>query len=530
MNSVHILVCDSLSEEGLKLLRDGGFKLDIKTGLNEADLIKIIGNYEGVLVRSATKLTEKVLKAGTKLKLIGRAGIGIDNIDLVAASRLGILVMNTPDANAVTTAELAISMLLSLARRIPQADRSMRAGKWERDLFTGTEVTAKTLGIAGFGRIGRLVAERGLGLKMRVLGFDPLLNPKESPMPAVSLVDFDTLLRESDFISIHAPLNEGTKNLFDKKAFAKMKPTAKLINCARGGIINEKDLLEALSSGKLAGAALDVYEKEPPKGSPLLGLENAVFTPHLGASTDEAQFRVSVDIAEQLLAYFRTGEIRNALNAATLSAEISETLRPFVVLGEKLGSFLAQTLDFPIRKIEIHYRGELHQHSLGPVRSAILVGMIRPTLDGPVNQVNAPLIVAERGIQVIEMREARSRDYLNLISVEAKGEKKDQVGQVAGTVFGSQPRFVQVNGFQLDAQPQGDLLVTSHLDRPGMIGKIGTVLGSQQVNISRLQLGSSETGDGKAIAILNIDSPISKEALEELRRIPNILEARYVRL
>lgn len=529
MTSTRILVSDPLAEEGLALLRQAGFQVDVKTGLPEPELLKIIPDYDALLVRSATQANAAMFAAGTKLRLVGRAGIGVDNIDQQAATRRGIVVMNTPDANATTTAELALTMMMALARKIPQADRSVREGKWEKSKFVGTEISGKTLGVAGFGRIGRIVADRALGLKMRVIAHDPFLQGA-SPVPGIPLVDFNTLLRESDFITVHSPLNEGTKNLFHAGAFAKMKPGAKLINCARGGIVNEKDLFEALQSQRLAGAALDVFSEEPPKGSPLLTLSNAIFTPHLGASTDEAQLKVSVDLAQQVIDFFLTGTARNAVNAPAIPAEVSERLRPFVALGERLGAFLAQTLDAPVRKIEITYRGEIHALDLAPVRTAVLCGVIRPSLDAPVNQVNAPLLAQERGITVMEAKEAKSLDYLNLLRVKVVAGEK--TAQAAGTVFGRSPRFVEVDGFRLDAVPEGDLLVTRHLDRPGMIGKLGTIMGAHNINISRLQLGTLENGgaSGQAMAILNIDQPLPAPVLAELRKVPNIVDARYVRL
>ncbi len=529
MGKIKILICDPLHDEGLKLLQKEGFQVDFRPGLSEDSLVKIIPDYDAVVVRSSTKITSKVVEAGKQLKLIGRAGIGVDNIEVSSATRRGILVMNTPEANSITTAELAISMLLAISRKLAPANESVRKGLWEKSKFVGREITGKTLGIVGFGRIGRAVAERGLGLKMKVLAYDPFLPSEKTPIPGVNLVDFETLLKDSDFITLHTPLNESTRHLFRKETFQKMKAGAVLINCARGGIVNEKDLVHALKEGTLGGAALDVFEKEPPEKSSLWELDNVLCTPHVGASTDEAQYKVSIEIAEQIRDYFKTGSIRNTVNAPSLSPEISDLLKPFVVLGEKLGAFLAQTLDEPIRKIEITCRGEIHKMELSPVRAAVLAGVLSPSLDASVNMVNAPYLAAERGIKVLEAKEPESRDFLNVISVRVYTQSQKSK-RAAGTVFGKRPRLVQIDDFYLDALPEGNLLVTRHLDRPGVIGKIGTLMGSSKVNISRLQLGSTEAGDETAIGILNIDSPLSAELLREIQNIPNILEARYVRL
>ncbi|GIW47544.1 MAG: D-3-phosphoglycerate dehydrogenase [Deltaproteobacteria bacterium] len=525
-----ILVTDGLSEEGLKILRSHPeLEVTVKKGLPKEELKQIIADYDALIVRSGTKVTADIIEAaGNRLKVIGRAGIGVDNVDVDAATRKGIVVMNTPEANAVTTAEHTIALMLALARKIPQAHFSLKSGLWEREKFKGREIFGKTLGIIGLGNIGRLVAERAIGLKMKVIAYDPFLTEEAAAKLGVEQVSLDNLLERADIITIHTPLTPETKNLIDKRAFMKMKKGVILINCARGGIVNEGDLFEALRDGRVGGAALDVYEKEPPdRDNPLFTLEdNVVFTPHLGASTEEAQTKVSVAIAEQIVDFFLKGVVRNAVNMPSISLELLKVMKPYLTLAEKLGSFQGQICKSGVEEIQIEYSGEVADFNVAPLTIAALKGFLSPIMDIVVSYVNAPVIAREKGIKVVESKSSKSEDFTSLISIKVKTNREERL--VAGTIFGKEePRFVRVNGFSLDVIPEGCLIISENYDKPGFIGAMGTVLGKHGINIARMHLGRESIG-GRAISFINVDSPVPEEVLEEISKLPNIISVTQV--
>jgi D-3-phosphoglycerate dehydrogenase len=545
-----VLVCDKLDPEGLDILRAAGLEVRVKTGLPPAEIAAAAADVDAILVRSASKITAEILAAAPRLRAVGRAGIGVDTIDVEAASRHGVLVMNTPNANAVTTGELALAHLFALARRLPAADASMKAGQWEKGTLTGAEITGKTLAIVGLGKIGRVVAERGLGLRMNVIAHDPFLQG-DCPVPGVQLVDLDTALAQADFLTIHVPKSKETTGLIGKAALARMKKGSYLINCARGGIVAEADLLAALESGHLAGAALDVYDTEPlPADSPLRRAKNLVLTPHLGASSDEAQKRVSVEISQQMADYLLRGEARGAVNAPALTPEALTLMRPWLALGQRCGLLLAQTAGRPLARVQITYAGELAgepmSHNLQALRLAVLAGVLAPSLDGPVNAVNAPLLAAERGLTVLEAREPVGSEYTSLLRVDAwtaEGAKPDgrklahdDMGHahhmVAGTVFRGQPRLVRFDGFGVDFVPQGEMLLTRHTDAPGVLGLLATWLGQRGVNIGGLHMGTPEgdgagdaAGGGTALALFQISRALTADEQAELQRLPPIKRA-----
>ncbi|MGQ0552726.1 MAG: phosphoglycerate dehydrogenase [Planctomycetota bacterium] len=542
-----VLVADKLDPEGLEILKAAGLRVEVRPGLTPEQVAEAAREVDAILVRSATKIGAPVFAAARRLRAVGRAGIGVDTIDVEAASRHGVLVMNTPHANAVTTGELALAHLFALARRLPAADASMKAGRWEKGTLTGAEITGKTLAIVGLGKIGRVVAERALGLRMSVVAFDPFLHGP-SPVPGVEHVDFDTALARADFLSIHVPLSAETRELLDATALAKMKPTAFLINCARGGIVDEDALLAALNAGRLAGAGLDVFETEPlPADSPLRLCERLVLTPHLGASSEEAQKRVSVEIAQQMVDYLLRGEARGAVNAPALSPEQLAVLRPWLSLARRCGLLLAQTAGAPIERVEITYAGELAGRPTDALRAEILAGVLAPSLAGPVNAVNAALLAAERGLRLLESREEQGSDYASLLSVEAVTRSKDgniaapaRRNSVSGTVVRGRPRLVEFDGFGVDFEPRGVLLLTRHRDTPGVLGQVATFLGGRNINIGGLHMGAvgeaqAGTGaqagdgargsDGQALALYQIARALSPEELDALRKLPPIASA-----
>jgi len=526
-----ILVSDKLSEEGLKILRSGsGLEVDVKTDLKPEELEKIIPEYDALIIRSNTKVTASLLEKAKKLKIVGRAGIGVDNVDCVAASKHGIIVENTPSGNATTTAEQAIAMMFAVSRMIPQATMSMKEGKWDKKSFVGRELTNKTLGVVGVGNIGKIVAERALGLKMKVLGFDPFLTPEAAAQMGIELTGMDELLKRSDYITIHVPLSEKTKNLINRESFAKMKKGAFLINCARGGIVNEADLLAALDEGKVAGAGLDVFEKEPPPAdSPLIKHPRVVCTPHLGASTDEAQLNVALEVAEQIVNYFSTGEVKNAVNFPSISAELSKILKPYLSLTEKLGLLQGQMAEGTPKQITIEYTGEITKYPLAPLTICALKGLLEPMLENvSVNYVNSPVIAKDRGLKVIEVKSGEAQDFANLISVTLETSSGKRI--VSGTIFGkNNPRIVRIDDFYLEAVPEGTILVIRNMDRPGVIGNIGTLLGKNSVNISRMQLGLLKES-GEALALYNVDNHVEVGVIEQLKALPNIISVKEVKL
>ncbi|MBN1665136.1 MAG: phosphoglycerate dehydrogenase [Deltaproteobacteria bacterium] len=524
-----VLVSDSLSEEGIEIFKNTpGIEVDVKTNLTPDELKAIIKDYDGLAVRSSTKANKEVIGLAEKLSVIGRAGVGFDNIDVDAASKKGIVVMNTPGGNTVTTGEHAIAMMIALARKIPQATASMKAGKWEKNKFMGTEFFNKTLGIIGIGRVGSIVADRCQGLKMNVIAYDPFIAPEAAAKIGITLVSLDDLFKTADFISIHTPMTKETKGIVNKAAFAKMKKGALLINCARGGIVNEKDLYEALIEGKIAGAALDVFEEEPTKNTELLALEQVIATPHLGASTDEAQTNVAIAIAEQMADYLTKGEIRNAVNFPSVSAELLNVLQPYLVLAEKLGKFEAQLVAGGIEEVTVEYSGEIIEYNVAPITIALLKGLLTPILNENVNYINATVIAKERGIKVIEAKSSAVKDYTSMISLTIKTSKETSFA--AGAIFGKQePRIVKIDKFMVEVNPQGPMLVVYNYDRPGVIGNIGTTLGENSINIARMHLSLDEEVK-QALVVLSTDSMVSEEVMEKLRSLPHFISVKSLHM
>jgi D-3-phosphoglycerate dehydrogenase len=524
-----VLVSDPLSKKGLEILdKAKGIQYDLKPGLSPEELKKIIPEYDGIIIRSETKLKAEIIEAADRLKVIGRAGIGLDNVDLRAATKKGVVVMNTPQENAIAAAEHTIAMMLSISRKIPQATATMKAGKWEKRKFLGVELYGKTLGLIGIGVIGTIVADRARGLKMKVIGYDPYLSKEVAEKRGVELVSMDELLNKSDFISIHTPLTDETRNLIDKNSFMKMKKGVILINCARGGIVNEKDLYEAIKEGKVAGAALDVFEKEPAIGNPLLELEEMIGTPHLGASTGEAQENVSIAIAQQIVDYLISGEARNAVNMPVVSPDILPFLRPYLKLGEKLGSFLAQISNYAIEEVLIEYHGEVVEFGTKPITISVLKGLLTPFVGETVNFVNAEVMAKERGMRITESTRAKAEDFASLIAIITRS--KMEQNYIAGALFGRKElRIVKLNDFLIEAIPEGHILLVNNYDRPGVIGNIGMALGSRNINIATMQFGRDQMG-GKAISLLHLDTPLPPGMLGEILRLPNIISVRQIEL
>ena len=526
-----VLVADKLAPQGMAILRDSPeLEIDEAIGLKPPELAAKVGPYQGLVVRSGSRVTAEVIAAATNLKVIGRAGIGVDNIDVDAATKRGIVVMNTPSGNNVTTAEHAISMMLALARSIPQATASMKAGKWEKGRFTGSEVFSKTLGIVGIGNIGSLVAERAVGLKMKVVAFDPFITAAAAQRLGVELVSLDDLYSRADFISIHTPLTAETRGMVNAEAFARMKKGVRVINCARGGIVDEQALAAAIRAGTVAGAALDVFEKEPPGAdNPLLGLDQVICTPHLGAATDEAQVNVSVAIAQQVANFLTGGAIQDAVNVPTISPELLEIFGPYLLIGEKLGSLQAQLLTAAPQQVVIEYAGEVTNYDVKPLSLAVLRGLLgRMMEEGFVNYVNAPAIARERGIKVVEAKTTQVKGFSNLMTVHVTTEQGTSV--VAGAIFGQKTvRLVRINKFFLDADPEGYILMLHNKDVPGVVGSVGLALGEAKINIARLELGREDVG-GMAISLFHVDEPIPDAVMECLRQLPNIVSAQLIRL
>lgn len=527
-----ILVSDPIAEAGIEVLRQAG-EVDVRTGLPKEELIRIIGEYDALVVRSETKVTADVIEAATRLRIIGRAGVGVDNIDVAAATQRGIIVVNSPEGNTIAAAELTVAMMLAMARNIPQADRSLRAGEWKRSKFVGTEVYRKTLGIIGLGKIGREVARRAKGLGMTVIAYDPFTPAEVAERIGVTLTDLDSLLAQSDFVTIHTPLNEQTRHLINAERIARMKDGARLINCARGGIVDEQALADALRSGKLAGAAVDVFSKEPPTpDNPLLSLENCVVTPHLGASTTEAQVNVAVDVAEQIVSVLRGGPARSAVNLPPIDPEVLQRIAPYLMLAEKIGKLHTQLVQAPIVQVQVTYSPDFAELPTDILTRAVVTGILQPVLSEPVNPVNALLIAQSRGIHVTQSLQQQTEAhemYPSLITVTAQtsgGERHE----VAGTVFGKgDARIVTVDGYRVDVIPRGIMLFTRHTDKPGVIGRVGTLLGSRDVNIAGMHLGREKVG-GKALMVLMVDDPIDASLLAEIRALDGMESAQVVEL
>ncbi len=524
-----VLVSDNLDQEGIDIFKNApGIEVDVMTNLTPEELKGIIKDYDGLAIRSATKVTEEIIESAAKLKVVGRAGIGLDNVDKAAASKKGIVVMNTPGGNTITTGEHAIAMMMSLARNIPQASKSMKEGKWEKKKFMGTEVYNKTLGIIGTGRVGSIVASRAQGLKMNVVAYDPFISPETAKNMGITLVELDELLAQADFISIHTPLTDDTRNLINSKTIAQMKQGTFIVNCARGGIVNEEDLCEALKTGKIRGAALDVFVDEPTKNQELVSLDNVISTPHLGASTSEAQKNVAIAVAHQIVDYLTTGEIKNAVNFPSVSADVFAQIKPYLNLSEKLGQFSAQTVSGGIKAVTIEYSGEILDYNLAPITLSLLKGLLTPILQENINYINAPIIAKERGIKITESQSRESEDYKSLITVTIKTTKEEV--SVAGTIFGRQdPRIVSINKFSVEVIPEGHMILLTNDDKPGVIGNIGTTLGDSSINIARLHL-SRELVDGKALVVLSIDNLVTEDTMKKLKKIQNVLTVKKIEM
>jgi D-3-phosphoglycerate dehydrogenase len=518
-----VLISDDLSPRAVQIFKDRGVAVDVKVGLKPDELIAIINNYDGLAIRSATKVTQKVIAAATNLKVIGRAGIGVDNVDVPAATARGICVMNTPFGNSITTAEHAIAMIMTLAREIPQADASTQAGKWEKNRFMGVEVYSKTLGVIGCGNIGSIVADRAQGLKMHVIAFDPFLSPERAKDIGVEKVDLDELLRRADFISLHTPLTDQTRNILDKAAFAKCKKGVRIVNCARGGLIVEEDLKHALDSGQVGGAALDVFLVEPAKENLLFGHPRLVATPHLGASTGEAQENVALQVAEQMSDYLVTGAVSNALNMPSVTAEEAPRLRPYMKLAEVLGGFAGQVTESGLKKVVVEYEGQVARLNTRPLTAILLQGLLKPLMES-VNMVNAPVVAKDRNIEVSEVKHDRQSDYQTLVRLTVTTETRTR--DVAGTLFAdARPRIVQIKGVKIEAEMAPHMLYVTNDDKPGFIGRLGTILGNAGINVATFHLGRSAPGVD-AIALIAVDSPVPETIVDKIKAIPGVQQVK----
>jgi D-3-phosphoglycerate dehydrogenase / 2-oxoglutarate reductase len=518
-----VLIADALSPRAAEILTARGIKVDFLPGLPREELKARIDTYEGLAVRSATKVEKGLITHAGRLRVIGRAGIGVDNIDVEAATQRGIVVMNTPYGNSITAAEHTIALLFALCRQIPAADRSTQAGKWEKSRFMGVELSGKTLGIIGCGNVGAAVAERALGLRIKVVAYDPFLSPERARTLGVEKVPLEALYARADFITLHTPLTDATRNLIDGRALAMMKSGVRLINCARGGLIVEDDLAAALDSGRVAGAAIDVFAEEPAFASPLFGRDNVVATPHLGASTTEAQENVALEIAEQMADFLLTGAVSNAVNMPSLSAEEARRLSPYMKLAEQLGSFAGQLTETGIRAVTVEYEGAIAELNVKPLTAIALTGLLSPQL-AAVNMVNAPLICRERDIRVSETRRAEPVDYQTLIRVIVTTERRRR--EVAGTLFGGdKPRLVSVEGIAVEAELGRNVLFVRNYDRPGFIGALGNALGAAAVNIATFHLGRTAPGR-EAIALVEVDQPLTAATLETVRALPNVIQVK----
>ncbi len=521
-----VLISDALSPAAVQIFKDRGIEVDFQPGLgkDKEKLAAIVGNYDGLAIRSATKVSPKILDNAKNLKVIGRAGIGVDNVDIPAATARGIIVMNTPFGNSITTAEHAITLMLALARQIPQADASTQAGKWEKNRFMGVEITGKTLGVIGCGNIGSIAADRALGLKMKVIAYDPFLSLERAFDLGVEKVELDELFKRADFITLHTPLTDKTRNIIDGAAIAKMKPSVRVINCARGGLVDEVALRAALDAGKVAGAAFDVFVAEPATANPLFGHPDVVCTPHLGASTSEAQENVALQIAEQMSDYLLRGAITNAVNFPSISAEEAPKLKPFVALAEKLGSFAGQLTETGISKVQIAYEGAVAQMNTRALTSAALAGLLRPMLGETVNVVSAPEMARERGIVVEEVTREMPEDFESLITVTVTTERQSRY--VSGTVFADgRPRIVNIKGIRMDAEFGPSMIYITNLDKPGFIGKFSSTLGEAGINIATFHVGREAPG-ANAVSLIEIDGELPDDVLAKVRALPQVQQAK----
>jgi D-3-phosphoglycerate dehydrogenase len=521
-----VLISDQMDPKAAEIFRAGGVEVDERPGLSKDELKAIIRGYEGLAIRSATKVTADLLEAATKLKVIGRAGIGVDNVDIAAATARGIVVMNTPFGNSITTAEHAIALMFALARELPQADASTQAGKWEKNRFMGVELTAKTLGLIGCGNIGSIVAERAIGLRMRAIAYDPFLTPERALELGVEKVELDALLARADFITLHTPLTDQTRNILSRENLAKTRKGVRIVNCARGGLIDEAALRDGLESGHVAGAALDVFVEEPARANPLFGVPGLVATPHLGASTTEAQVNVAIQVAEQMSEYLTRGGVANALNMPSLSAEEAPRLKPYMALAGQLGSLLGQLEGRRLTGISIEVEGAAAQLNQKPITGAVLAGLMRVWSDS-VNMVSAPFLARERGLDVREVRHDREGDYHTLVRVTAVSPDGER--SVAGTLFGNKaPRLVDMFGIRVEAELDGAMIYIVNEDMPGFIGRLGTLLGEAGVNIGTFNLGRRAAG-GEAVALVSVDSAIAPDLVARLERLAGVRQVAPLR-
>ena len=523
-----VLVSDPLAEEGIDILK-GFADVDVNTGLTEDQLVATIGDYDALLVRSGTEVTARVIDAGTKLKFIGRAGAGVDNIDTEAATRRGIIVANAPEGNTLAATEHTMAMMLSLARNIPQATASLKKGEWKRSKFMGVELNDKILGIVGFGRIGIEVSKRARAMQMKCIAYDPFISKERAASLGVELVPLDELFRRADVITVHTPLIKETRHVINEKSIATMKDGVRMINCARGGIIDEKALADAIASGKVAGAALDVFETEPPTDSPLLGLDKVIVTPHLGASTVEAQKNVSISVANQCISVLEGGPAKYVVNAPMIPAEQQALVEPYAVLAQKMGSLLIQLIEGRLESIEITYGGEVAQiPNTKFITRVILKGLLDPILQVPVNIVNAEFVAKERGIRMSETTTEEAQGFRNIISITAKTDKMTE--SVSGSVSGpNRARIVSIGGYMTDLTPTGHVVISRHTDKPGVIGKAATILGRVNVNIAGMQVGRHKPGE-EALMVLTVDSAVPADAMAEIRRIDGIKTAKHAEI
>jgi D-3-phosphoglycerate dehydrogenase / 2-oxoglutarate reductase len=520
-----VLISDALSPAAVAIFKERGLEVDFQPhlGKEKEKLAETINGFDGLAIRSATKVTAKMLERAHNLKVIGRAGIGVDNVDIPAATARGIIVMNTPFGNSITTAEHAVTLMLSLARQIPEADASTRAGKWEKNKFLGVEISGKTLGVIGCGNIGSIVADRALGMKMKVIAYDPFLSAERALDLGVEKVELDELLRRADFITLHTPLTDKTRNIINAGSLSLTRKGVRLINCARGGLVDEAALFEALQSGHVAGAALDVFVTEPATDSPLFKLPNVVCTPHLGASTSEAQENVALQIAEQMSDYLTRGAISNAVNFPSISAEEAPKLKPFIALAEKLGSFAGQLTETGIKRVQVSYEGVVAQMNTRALTSAAIAGLLRPMLQD-VNVVSAPVVAKDRGIVVEETRREGEGDYDSLITVTVVTDR--QTRSVAGTVYADgRPRVVNIKGIRIDAEFGPSMLYVTNQDKPGFVGRFATLLADAGINIATFHLGRESAG-GSALALVEVDGAVPPEVLARVRQIPNVQQVK----
>jgi D-3-phosphoglycerate dehydrogenase len=531
--SERILICDELSGEALDVFKSAGFQPETKLGLKEDQLVGAVGGVHALVVRSATKVTRRVIEAAPQLKVVGRAGVGVDNVDVDAATERGVVVMNAPAGNTTTTAELALALLFALTRNVARGDRAVRAGEWKkRSGLMGSELAGKTLGVVGLGRIGRVVAQRARGMALDVIAHDPYLAGQKSPLEGVELVELDELLARADFVTLHVPFSDATANLISRERIARMKPGARLINAARGGLVDELALSEALASGHLRGAALDVFAVEPPPADhPLLKRDDVILTPHLGASSDEAQRNVAIEIAEQISDFLADGVARNAVNLPPVSAQTLREIAPYVLLAEKMGSYLAQVASGPLETIDLSLTGEIARKDASHVRLALLVGVLRHGSDTPLNFVNAPKLAKERGLRLLEWSDEEPHFLHSLVKARAfaRGSRESHV--IAGSVFGREPRIVRIDDHHLDLAPSGSLLLTTHADQPGVVGLLGTALGNHGVNIKKIELGPGEhTADGLARGFLSLYGKPSAQAIDAIAKLAPVRSVRLVQL